>query len=62
MKTFNTATKCNQCTSLMVGIIRQGCTCEGKGSAEVVMEMVNDVKIGIHLVLLLLQSVISPVM
>ncbi|XDV42807.1 hypothetical protein PO909_011405 [Leuciscus waleckii] len=28
VKTFNTATKCNQCTSLMVGIIRQGCTCE----------------------------------
>ncbi|XP_056112029.1 serine/threonine-protein kinase MRCK alpha isoform X4 [Rhinichthys klamathensis goyatoka] len=28
VKTFSTATKCNQCTSLMVGIIRQGCTCE----------------------------------
>uniref|UniRef100_A0A673LU37 non-specific serine/threonine protein kinase n=1 Tax=Sinocyclocheilus rhinocerous TaxID=307959 RepID=A0A673LU37_9TELE len=28
VKTFNTPTKCNQCTSLMVGIIRQGCTCE----------------------------------
>uniref|UniRef100_A0A672S8C1 non-specific serine/threonine protein kinase n=1 Tax=Sinocyclocheilus grahami TaxID=75366 RepID=A0A672S8C1_SINGR len=28
VKTFNAPTKCNQCTSLMVGIIRQGCTCE----------------------------------
>ncbi|XP_051578039.1 serine/threonine-protein kinase MRCK alpha-like isoform X2 [Myxocyprinus asiaticus] len=28
VKSFTTATKCNQCTSLMVGIIRQGCTCE----------------------------------
>uniref|UniRef100_A0A671P5D0 non-specific serine/threonine protein kinase n=1 Tax=Sinocyclocheilus anshuiensis TaxID=1608454 RepID=A0A671P5D0_9TELE len=28
VKTFNAPTKCNQCTSLMVGLIRQGCTCE----------------------------------
>ncbi|XP_058605883.1 serine/threonine-protein kinase MRCK alpha isoform X4 [Onychostoma macrolepis] len=28
VKTFSTPTKCNQCTSLMVGQIRQGCTCE----------------------------------
>ncbi|XP_061480989.1 serine/threonine-protein kinase MRCK alpha isoform X3 [Rhineura floridana] len=28
VKSFNNPTKCNQCTSLMVGLIRQGCTCE----------------------------------
>ncbi|XP_066532576.1 serine/threonine-protein kinase MRCK alpha isoform X1 [Hoplias malabaricus] len=28
VKTFSIPTKCNQCTSLMVGLIRQGCICE----------------------------------
>ncbi|XP_042156870.1 serine/threonine-protein kinase MRCK alpha-like isoform X6 [Oncorhynchus tshawytscha] len=28
VKSFSAPTKCNQCTSLMVGLIRQGCTCE----------------------------------
>ncbi|XP_052391382.1 serine/threonine-protein kinase MRCK alpha isoform X3 [Carassius gibelio] len=28
VKTFSVPTKCNQCTSLMVGLIRQGCACE----------------------------------
>ncbi|XP_060790417.1 serine/threonine-protein kinase MRCK alpha isoform X1 [Neoarius graeffei] len=28
VKSFSAPTKCNQCTSLMVGLIRQGCICE----------------------------------
>ncbi|XP_055464962.1 serine/threonine-protein kinase MRCK alpha isoform X2 [Psammomys obesus] len=28
VKSFNAPTKCHQCTSLMVGLIRQGCSCE----------------------------------
>uniref|UniRef100_A0A3P9GZG8 non-specific serine/threonine protein kinase n=1 Tax=Oryzias latipes TaxID=8090 RepID=A0A3P9GZG8_ORYLA len=28
VKSFSAPTKCNQCTSLMVGLIRQGCMCE----------------------------------
>ncbi|KAG5847079.1 serine/threonine-protein kinase MRCK alpha-like isoform X3 [Anguilla anguilla] len=28
VRSFSAPTKCNQCTSLMVGLIRQGCTCE----------------------------------
>lgn len=30
MKTFSTPYKCNHCTSLMVGVQRQGATCDGK--------------------------------